>query len=212
MPRWSSRQATAELVARDPAFARLVALAGPFRMRPPRSGVQGRFESLTRAIVGQQLAGVAAATIYRRFAALFDGVGPTPEAVLALDDDVLRGAGLSGAKLASMRDLAVHVLDGRVELAAIGRKDDEAVVAELVQVRGIGRWTAEMFLMFELRRPDVWPAGDLGVRNGLARIHGWEVAPTERQMPELGEAYRPWRSVAAWYCWRAVETVTPEGW
>lgn len=211
MPRWSSRQATAELCARDPAFARLVGEAGPFRMRPARTSESGRFDSLCRAIVGQQLAGAAAATIYRRFVALFDGT-PRPEAVLALDDDVLRGVGLSGAKLASIRDLSVHVLEGRLDLRRMGRLDDETVIAELSHVRGIGRWTAEMFLMFDLRRPDIWPAGDLGVRRGAALLQGLAVEPTEKEMPALGERYRPWRSVAAWYCWRAVETVTPEGW
>lgn len=193
--------ATRHLVTVDPAFAGIVAEAGPPRLARarPRSG---HFAELARAIVFQQLHGKAAATIHGRFAALFDGE-PTPEAVLAMPAEALRGAGLSGNKAAAIRDLSEQVLAGAVELDRTGRRSDDAIVAELVTVRGIGRWTAEMFLMFELGRLDVWPVDDLGVRTGYAAVHGMTERPTAKELLPLGEPYRPYRSVAAWYCWRA---------
>jgi len=128
----------------------------------------------------------------------------TPEAVLALPEEALRGAGLSGAKTASIRDLAAKVLDGTVILDGINRLSDEEIITRLVTVRGIGRWTAEMFLLFQLQRMDVWPVDDLAIRNGYALIHGLTVAPTARELVVLGDAYRPYRSVAAMYCYAAV--------
>jgi DNA-3-methyladenine glycosylase II len=200
-------EATAEVARRDPAFARLIDIHGPVRLgrRPP---VGDRFEVLARSIAFQQLAGAAARTIWGRVRALVPGAF-TPEAVLALDDVDLAGAGLSRAKRAALADLAAHVADGRVELARMGRMPDADVVAELVQVRGIGTWTAEMFLLFTLRRPDVWPVTDLGVRNGWARAVGSPAAPTPKELEVLGERFRPFRSVVAWYCWRACDTVVP---
>jgi DNA-3-methyladenine glycosylase II len=199
--------ASEQLVATDAAFADVVAEAGPPalpRARPRR----GHFDELARAIVFQQLAGKAAATIHGRFAALFDGA-PTPEAVLELPVEALRGAGLSANKAASIRDLSEKVLDGTVELDRMGRLPDDAIVDELVAVRGIGRWTAEMFLMFELGRLDVWPVDDFGVRKGYARLHGLAELPAAKALLPLGDPYRPHRSVAAWYCWRAADTVLP---
>jgi DNA-3-methyladenine glycosylase II len=201
-------RASVEVAARDPAFAALVAVVGPCAIgqrRPRRT----HFAELARAICDQQLAGAAARTIHGRFEALFDGP-PTPERVLAVPDDALRAAGLSAAKTASIRDLAFRVDSGEVRLARIGRLLDDEVVAELVRVRGIGRWTAEMFLMFQLLRLDVWPVDDLGVRKGFAVLHGRVDMPTARDLASLGDAFRPYRSVAAWYCWRAVETVIPD--
>ena len=128
-----------------------------------------------------------------------------PEAVLAASDDVLLGAGLSRNKVAAIRDLAQQAARGSVTLAALADLGDEEVVEHLTRVRGIGRWTAEMFLIFNLQRPDVWPVGDLGVRAGLAHVLGWESAPTPREADLIGVGYRPWRSAVAWYCWRAVE-------
>ena len=199
--------ASRALADRDPAIARLAAVVGDCtigRGRPRRT----HFAELARMICYQQLAGAAAATIHRRFEALFPG-SPTPEAVLALPEGALRSAGLSGAKAASVRDLAVRVLDGDVRLAGIGRLDDEAVVASLVRVRGIGRWTAEMFAMFQLRRLDVWPVDDLGVRKGAAILGDLPGLPSARDLGPVGERWRPYRSVAAWYCWRAADTLTP---
>jgi DNA-3-methyladenine glycosylase II len=206
MPRVSHTAASRALAERDPVMARLTEMAGPCRIARPR---MSHFESLARSIVFQQLAGKAASTIYGRFRALVAG-DLSPEAVLALGDAELRGAGLSRNKAASIRDLAAKVLDGTVELDRMPRLADERIIEELVTVRGIGRWTAEMFLMFQLRRLDVWPVDDLGVRAGYAVAYGLPERPTPKELVELGEAFRPYRSVAAWYCWRAVETVVPD--
>ncbi|HZJ27489.1 MAG TPA: DNA-3-methyladenine glycosylase 2 family protein [Acidimicrobiia bacterium] len=190
----------------DPVFADLVARVGPPDLRRGRPRRE-HFAELARAICYQQLAGKAAAAIHGRFDALFED-GPTPETVLSVPLTELRGAGLSGAKAASIRDLAEKVRDGTVELDRVGRLTDDQIVSELVQVRGIGRWTAEMFLMFQLGRLDVWPVGDYGVRKGFALVHGRPDHPAEKELQPLGEPYRPYRSVAAWYCWRAADTIT----
>jgi DNA-3-methyladenine glycosylase II len=187
-------------------MARIIEEVGPAdlrRGRPRRS----HFAELSRAICYQQLAGAAARAIHGRFEALFDGQGPTPEAVLALPEETLRGVGLSGSKTASIRDLAQKVLAGDVELERVGRLPDDEIVRELTLVRGIGRWTAEMFLMFQLGRLDVWPVDDFGVRRGYGILHGFTEMPTAKELQPLGDVYRPYRSVAAWYCWRAADTV-----
>ena len=160
------------------------------------------FAYLARAIVFQQLAGAAAATIHGRFEKVLKG-RVTPAGVLKAPEERLREAGLSRGKLAAIRDLAEKARG--LKLDELPWMDDDEVVRRLTTVRGIGPWTAQMFLMFALRRPDVWPGGDLGVRQGYALIHGLDPAPTEKEMPALGEAYRPWRSAVAWYCWRALE-------
>jgi DNA-3-methyladenine glycosylase II len=190
------------LAARDPVIARLLADAGPPRFRRSQDS---HFAALVRAIVYQQLAGAAAAAIHGRLvAALDDDV--QPEALLALSDESLRGVGLSANKAASLRDLATKVLDGTVVLSPrrLSRQSDDEVVARLSTVRGIGPWTAQMFLMFQLRRLDVWPTGDFGVRRGYGLA--WNVPmPSARELEPLGDPYRPYRSVVAWYCWRAAE-------
>jgi DNA-3-methyladenine glycosylase II len=198
--------ANAHILRVDPAYARLIEAAGPFNPRPPDDDA---FNSLTRAIVFQQLAGAAARAIYGRFAALFDG-HPRPEAILEKTTDQLRAVGLSGNKAASIADLALKATDGTVPLDRLDELSDAEIVERLSAVRGIGRWTAEMFLMFQLGRPDVWPVDDLGVRKGFAMIHGLAVPPTPKALEALGEIYRPYRSVAAWYCWRAADTVLPQ--
>lgn len=162
-----------------------------------------------RSITFQQLAGRAATAIHGRLL-LELGERADATSVSALSEDRFRAAGLSAAKTASIQDLAARVLDGSLPLSGLDQLSDEEIIERLCRVRGIGRWTAEMFLIFQLRRPDVWPAGDLGVRRGYGLIHGLESSPTAREMPELGVPYRPWRSVAAWYCWRATEVVLPE--
>jgi DNA-3-methyladenine glycosylase II len=197
----------AALLGRDPVFGPLVEDVGPVRLREP---FDTHFAALVRAIVYQQLAGAAAATIHRRFVAALD-CDVTPAAVLAAGDDTLRDAGLSANKLAAIRDLAARVVEGVLPLDHLDALTDEEVKARLVTVRGVGPWTADMFLIFQLHRPDVWPTGDLGVRAGWARLHGLTEPPTPRQLEPLGEPYRPWRSAAAWYCWRAVDTITPDG-
>jgi DNA-3-methyladenine glycosylase II len=190
------------LETRDPVIARLLADAGPPRFRRSQDSY---FAALVRAIVYQQLAGAAAAAIHGRLvAALDDDV--QPEALLALSDESLRAVGLSANKAASLRDLATKVLDGTVVLSPrrLSRQSDDEVVARLSTVRGIGPWTAQMFLMFQLRRLDVWPTGDFGVRRGYGLA--WNVPmPSARELEPLGDPYRPYRSVVAWYCWRAAE-------
>jgi DNA-3-methyladenine glycosylase II len=201
MARLSHVAATRALAGRDPALDRLIGLAGPVRLRP--RDPDGLLGSLVHAIVFQQLAGAAATAIHRRVRACIDGP-LTAEAILAVDDLTLRAAGLSAAKLASLRDLASKVVDGTVALDHMRRRDDDEIVAQLSAVRGIGRWTAEMFLLFELRRLDVWPVGDLAVRAGYAMAWGLSEPPTPRVLDALGEPYRPYRSIVAWYCWEAI--------
>jgi DNA-3-methyladenine glycosylase II len=190
------------LAARDPVIARLLAQTGSPRLSRPG---ESHFAALVRAIVYQQLAGAAAAAIHGRLITALDG-DVQPAALIALSDEALRAVGLSRNKAASLRDLAAKVLDGTVVLSPRGlaAESDEQVVARLTTVRGIGPWTAEMFLFFQLRRLDVWPVGDLGVRRGYGLA--WQVpTPTARELQPLGDPYRPYRSVAAWYCWRAAE-------
>jgi DNA-3-methyladenine glycosylase II len=197
-------EATTALALQAPQFAAYVEAHGPAdlrRARPRRT----HFAELARAICFQQLAGAAARTIHGRFEAALDG-DVTPEAVLALPVETMRAAGLSANKTTSIRDLAEKVLAGEVELDRVARLSDEKIVTELTLVRGIGRWTAEMFLMFQLGRLDVWPVGDLGVRKGYAVIHGLPEMPTAKELEVLGEPLRPYRSLAAWYCWRAADT------
>jgi len=198
------RIAAAALSA-DPVMGPWVRRIGPVRI--PRSDLDP-FAYLARAICYQQLAGAAARTIHGRFVrALDDDV--SPQAVLRADESILRGAGLSAAKLRAIRDLAAKVDEGVVALHDLDRRSDDEVVRRLTCVTGIGVWTAQMFLLFRLRRADVWPTGDLGVRAGYARIHGRAELPSAKDLETLGEPYRPWRSAAAWYCYRALEIEAP---
>jgi DNA-3-methyladenine glycosylase II len=194
--------AAAILAERDPVMRRLVADAGPAKLGPADGT---HFEALVRAITYQQLAGRAAEAIHGRLVAALGGQ-VEPEPLLSLSDETLRSAGLSGAKAASLRDLAAKVLDGTVVLdpAGLRREGNAEVVARLTTVRGIGKWSAEMFLMFQLRRLDVWPTGDLGVRKGFGLAWGIPT-PSAKELEPLGEPFRPYRSVVAWYCWRAAE-------
>jgi DNA-3-methyladenine glycosylase II len=195
--------AAARLLAeRDQVIARLVEAAGPPRLRPR---LDTHFAALVRSIVYQQLAGSAAAAIHGRLVSRLGG-DVRPETLLALAPEELRAVGLSGNKTMSLRDLAAKVLDGTVVLAprGISRLSDEEIILRLSMVRGIGAWTAHMFLLFQLRRLDVWPTGDLGVRRGYGLAWGIPM-PAPRELATLGEPFRPYRSVVAWYCWRAVE-------
>ena len=196
------RQAARLLAERDPVIAKLIADAGLPSFPAPS---ETHFETLARAITYQQLAGAAARAIHGRLIAALDG-DVTAERLAALPDEALRAAGLSAAKAASLRDLSAKVLDGTVHLnpRQLGRESDEEVAARLTAVRGIGKWTADMFLMFQLRRLDIWPTGDLGVRRGFGLAWGIP-APTAKELDALGEPYHPYRSVVAWYCWRASE-------
>jgi 3-methyladenine DNA glycosylase/8-oxoguanine DNA glycosylase len=202
-----------ELAGRDPVLAKLVAAVGPPEL-DRRRGLS-HFGALCRSITFQQLAGRAAATIFGRFVAVVTGGGDavalTPEGVLAVPVEALRGAGLSAAKTRSIRGLAEATLSGEVPLHDVEGLPDEDLIARLSTVPGIGRWTAEMFLIFQLGRLDVWPVGDLGVRKGYATAWGLAEPPTPKELAAYGETFRPYRSVAAWYCWRAVDTVLPAG-
>jgi DNA-3-methyladenine glycosylase II len=204
-----SPSAAARILAeRDPVIARLLAETGPPRLGRSR---QPPFATLVQAIVYQQLAGAAAAAIHGRLVAALGGT-VDPEPLLALTDEELRAVGLSRNKMLSLRDLAAKTIDGSVVLTPRGlaRQDDDEIIARLSTVRGVGRWTAEIFLLFRLRRLDVWPTGDLGVRRGYGLAWGVPT-PTAKELDPLGEPYRPYRSVVAWYCWRAAELYAGAG-
>ena len=199
--------ATEELAARDPALARLVAAAGPCELGVPRELTH--FGSLCRSITFQQLAGRAAATIFGRFVAVATGGGEpidlTPEGVLACPEESLRGAGLSAAKTRAIRALAERAVSGELPLHDVEHIGDEELIDRLSAVPGIGRWTAEMFLIFRLGRPDVLPVDDYGVRKGFALAYGKRTLPTPTALARHGERWRPYRTVASWYLWRALD-------
>lgn len=204
--------ATDELAGRDPVIARLVAAAGPCQLGARRELTH--FGALCRSITFQQLAGKAASTIFGRFVALATSgrtpVDLTPKGVLACSEDDMRAAGLSAAKTRSIRALAERAASGELPFDDVHTIGDEELIERLSAVPGIGRWTSEMFLMFQLGRLDVWPVGDLGVRKGYATAWGLPEMPTPKELDAYGETFRPYRSVAAWYCWRAVDTVVPD--
>lgn len=204
--RWSVTEALGELAARDEVMAELIERHGPIR-RPAPPPASQRFEVLARSIAYQQLNGRAATTIWNRTRAAV-GRPFTADRILRTPESELRAAGLSGSKVAALVDLARHEASGSLGLETLGRCTDAEVVARLVKVRGIGPWTAQMFAMSALRRPDVWPTGDYGVRSGYGRAWLSGRMPSEREMHALGERFAPWRSVVAWYCWRAADDPT----
>jgi 3-methyladenine DNA glycosylase/8-oxoguanine DNA glycosylase len=190
---------------KDRALARVIREVGPCALEI--SARQSPYQALVESIVYQQLSGRAAATIYGRLCRSFGSSRcPKPRQVLESTDEQLRGAGLSRSKAAALRDLATHALDDRIptRTQALRLPDDE-LIARLTEVRGVGRWTAEMFLIFNLGRPDVLPVDDYGVRKGFARTQGREVLPRPKELTDHGERWRPFRSVASWYLWRACE-------
>ena len=203
----------------DPVMAALVSAAGPYRLRAEAGATP--FRHLAQAIASQQISGKAADAILARFVALYagrDGGGdsrgsaaygdafPTPEQVQGTAPEALRSVGFSAAKAAALKDLAAHTISGVVpDAATLMTLDDEAIVARLTQVRGIGRWTVQMMLMFQLGRPDVLPVDDYGVRNGFRLAYGHAELPTPRMLAEHGACWAPYRSAAAWYLWRAVD-------
>jgi DNA-3-methyladenine glycosylase II len=199
------REATRILGERDPVIARMVADFGPPSFPAPAGS---HFAALVTSITYQQLAGAAARAIHGRLVALLEDE-VTPERILAATTEQLRAAGLSGNKTLSLQDLSAKVLDGTVVLEPrrLARLGDEEIVTRLSTVRGIGKWSAEIFLMFQLRRLDVWPTGDLGVRRGFAAA--WQIPePTPKVLDALGEPYHPYRTIVAWYCWRAAQRYT----
>jgi len=190
---------------KDPGFGPWVRHIGPIRVPAAQ---EKPFFYLARSIIYQQLAGAAARTIHSRFVEALKGE-VTPDKTLRVRESTLRKAGLSAAKAAAVRDLATKVRSGEVVIDDLEQQEDEEIVRRLTQVRGIGPWTAQMYLMFRLHRPDVWPVLDLGVRSGFAKVHGLETSPTAKELEPLGERYRPWRSAAAFYCWRVLENELP---
>ncbi len=201
---YEPRAAQAHLKRRDRDIAALIRRVGPFAMES-RAHLTP-FQALLRAIVYQQLSGLAAASIDRRLKALFPGRRPSARRLLELDDAALRGVGLSRSKVASVRDLARRSVDGTVPgRRVLACMDDEAIVQRLTAIRGIGRWTVEMLLIFNLGRPDVLPVGDLGVRRGYMLHRGHDEMPQPEVLQAEGERWRPYRSVASWYLWRACE-------
>jgi DNA-3-methyladenine glycosylase II len=222
-PRYDGALACRELAAHDPKLGKLIGRAGPFKLRV--SSTQSPFEALVESIIYQQLHGKAAATIHRRMIESFHGVcgignHPSPDHLLDCPNEQLRAAGLSKNKTLALRDLAAKTIDGTVPtLARIRRMPDEAIIEHLTQVRGIGRWTVEMFLIFRLGRPNVLPVDDYGVRKGFALTFG-KLKPTDKVTPmdlpkpdvmqRRAKKWQPWCSVASWYLWRACDLAKPK--
>lgn len=190
------------LARRDPVLRAIIAEYGDCGLADAQH--TDHFVALAHAIISQQLSTKAAATIAARFDALFDG-DASPGQLASLTDERLRGVGLSGQKLRYLRDLAARVTDGSLALDALDAKSDDEVIAALTQVKGIGRWTAEMFLMFRLHRPDVLPVGDLGIVNAVQRAYRLRKTPTPARLATIGDAWRPYRSVACWYLWASLQ-------
>ncbi|MGE5594694.1 MAG: DNA-3-methyladenine glycosylase family protein [Hyphomicrobiales bacterium] len=219
--------ALAHLQAADPVMARLIASIGSVRLREDGDDP---FRSLARAIIYQQLSGTAAGTIYTRFLGLFDATKgaehrraadpgwsplkepfPRPDAVLALDDETMRSAGLSRQKTAALRSLAEHFASGELGAEAFAELPDEEVIERVTRVRGIGRWTAEMFLLFHLRRSDVLPVNDIGINRAIRRHYGLEAMPKPEEVLRIGAPWRPHASIACWYLWRSEDVKLPVG-
>jgi len=192
------------LMRRDPRLGALIKRVGRCKLADART--REPFASLVRAILSQQLSGKAAETIHGRVLVLVGGPeSMTPARLLAVDPTALRAAGVSRPKISYLRDLASRVEDGRLDLVALETQSDDAVIAAITAVKGMGRWSAEMFLMFRLNRPDIFPVGDLGIVKGVQKLTGMKRRPAARTMMRLAEAWRPYRSIAAWYIWRIHE-------
>jgi DNA-3-methyladenine glycosylase II len=203
------------LAATDPVMAGLIERVGKIDLktrleRRSEERPADPYGALLRAIVGQQLSTKAARTIYGRVCDLFGGAAPSPEQLLEASEEDLRACGLSGRKVEYVRDLATHVLSGELELDRLGDLSDEEVIEEIVAVRGLGQWTAEMFLIFHLERPDVLSGGDLGIRKAVQIEYGLEEMPAPQRVLEIGEPWRPHRSLASLYLWESLASVPAE--
>jgi DNA-3-methyladenine glycosylase II len=190
------------LMKADPKLGRIIKQVGSCQLHAfaPRDP----FEALCMSIASQQLSTKAAVTIFRRFCDLFPDRKPTPERVMTLTDDEIRAAGFSRPKVTFIKDLAAHVLDGRLDLKGLRQHPDDEVMRQLIAVKGIGRWTAEIFLMFRLGRPDIFPADDLGLMNAVQRTYGLRKRPDAKRLRKMCETWKPYRSVAAWYLWQSL--------
>jgi len=198
-------KAQRHLSAACPRLAELIASVGPCRLRPPATSAlapQEAFESIAASIVSQQLSTKAADTIYKRVLALGDGTLLPPDELMKIPDEPLRAAGLSGQKVRYLRDLCEKVSTGALVLGDLHTLSDEDVIERLCAVKGVGRWTAEMFLMFRLGRPDVLPVADFGIQQGMKKLYGWRKDPTPDRMHKAARAWKPYRSIACWYVWR----------
>jgi len=204
--RLTLKRAITHLKAADPVMAAIIERVGPYRLRHATPD----FHNLARSIAYQQLHGKAAATIFGRLCTATGCESLTPEKVLALSIEQMRACGLSKQKLAYIRDLAEKTLSGDVNFARLPAMEDEDVIEHLTRVKGIGRWSAQMFLMFALRRPDVMPVVDLGINTAIKKAYRKRQLPKPKQILKLSEKWKPYRSVACWYLWRSVEIVTPE--
>jgi 3-methyladenine DNA glycosylase/8-oxoguanine DNA glycosylase len=199
---------TTHLRAADRTLAALIDAISPERLGDPRAGrPDDHYGSLVRAIVGQQLSTKAARTIYQRLCERFDGRTPTPRQILADDPDELRGVGLSRAKAGYLRSLAEHVVNGELALERLDEQADEQVIAELTAVKGLGVWTAQMFLMFHLQRPDVLPTGDLGIRKAVRIAYALDELPSPAELAAIAEPWRPHRTLACRYLWRSLDAL-----
>lgn len=197
------RRGVAYLKRVDPHLAAVIARVGPCQFAPRAEGTH--FEAVARAIVYQQLSGKAAGTIHTRFHGLYGGRAPEPGELVTTSDEALRAAGLSRQKIGYLRDLAALVDSGDVPLATVEALDDAMVIDALTRVKGVGRWTAQIFLMFRLGRPDVLPELDLGVQKGIQLAYGRSVLPKPAEVTQIGAPWAPWRTVAAWYLWRLLD-------
>ena len=205
-PKLDVERGTRHLRRKDPVMRELIKRVGKLDLEARRRGRPAdAYGALVRSIVGQQLSTKAARTIYERMTQLFDGGTPTPRQLLDADPDAIRAAGLSRPKIAYLRSLAEHVLSGELELDRLDQLSDDEIVAELTAVKGLGVWTAHMFLIFHLSRPDVMPVGDLGVRNAARTVYELQELPTALELEELAEPWRPHRSVGALYLWRSLD-------
>jgi DNA-3-methyladenine glycosylase II len=191
------------LMRRDPVMRELIRRHGPCGLADNQHA--DPYKALVHSIMSQQLSLKAAATIARRFNDLFGGAFPTPRQVLEMPEAQLRAVGLSGMKVSFVRDLARRIGEGSLRLDELDAMSDEEVIGALTEVRGIGRWTAEMFLMFRLHRPDILPLGDLGIVNAIKKQYGLRKTPTPERMTRIGEAWRPYRSTACWYLWASLD-------
>ncbi len=199
----SHQRAITYLKKSDPKLAAVIDAVGPCTFEA--DGRIGHFTAITRSIVFQQLSGKAASTIYGRFAALFEADTPVAHALIDLSDEQLRAAGLSRQKIGYLRDFAGRVHSGEVPLDKLDELSDEEIITALTSVKGIGRWTAQMFLMFRLGRPDVLPDLDLGIQKGMQRAYRMRKLPTPKRVLEVGAKWAPYRTVASWYLWRSLD-------
>ncbi len=197
------RKAANHLKANDPALVNIISSTGLAKFEPHTD----YYAALVNSIIGQQLSVKAASTIKQRFRDLFDGDLPTPEAILSKSVEELRAVGLSGAKVSYVRDLAEHIIDGRIHFKQLDRQTNQQIITDLTDVKGIGEWTVHMFLMFCMGRLDILPTGDLGIRNGVRALYGFEQTPTPLQVAEIAKKHNwhPYESVASWYVWRSLD-------